>query len=80
MRTTVSIQDEALELCKKKAQEQAKTLGEVISEAIFFAFRKRPNQGRAKNVTLPVSGNGGLRPGVDLDCSAALEDIMEERT
>lgn len=80
MRTTVSIQDEALELCKKKAQEKQMTIGEVISEAIFFAFRKRPSRGRAQHFTLPVSGSGGLRPGVDLDCSAALEDIMEARS
>ena len=32
--------------------------------------------GRA--IELPVFGEGGMRPGVDLDDSAALLDIMEQ--
>ncbi len=79
MRTTVSIQDEALELCKKEAQEKGMTLGEVITKAIFSAYRGRPKRPRSQRFTLPTSGQGGLRPGVDLDSTVALEDIMEGR-
>ena len=79
MRTTITIQDEALELCRKEAGEKGMTIGEVITKAIFSAYRGRPKQARPQRFTLPASGKGGLRPGVDLDSSAGLEDIMEGR-
>ena len=79
MRTTVNITDEALELCKDKAREKGISLGDVIAEAIFTAYRQRPVRTRARRFTLPVSGRGGLRPGVDLDSNAGLEDVMEDR-
>ena len=78
MRTTVNIRDEALELCKDKAQEKGISIGDAITEAICTAYRQRPVKTRARRFTLPVSGKGGLRPGVDLDSNAALEDVMEE--
>ena len=77
MRTTVNIQDEALELCKDKAQAKGISIGDAITEAIFTAYRQRPAKTRARRFTLPVSGKGGLRPGVDLDSNAALADVME---
>jgi hypothetical protein len=79
MRTTVNIPDEAFELCKKKARETGTSIGEVLAEAIFFTYRERPKQARARRFELPVSGRGGLCPGVDLDRTAELEDLMEGR-
>ena len=79
MRTTVNIQDEALELCKDKAQQKGISLGEAITEAILATYRDMPEKARARRFTLPVSGKGGLRPGVDLDSNAGLEELMEER-
>ena len=79
MRTTVNIQDEALELCKDKAQEKGISIGDAITEAIFTAYRHKPAKTRSRRFTLPVSGRGGLRPGVDLDSNAGLEDVMEDR-
>jgi hypothetical protein len=38
--------------------------------------RRYPTTRRA--VELPVFGEGGMRPGVDLDDSAALLDVMEQ--
>jgi hypothetical protein len=77
MRTTVRIQDEAYELLRKKAEEKGVSLGEAISEAAFIAFRDRPASNRKRSFDLPVSGRGGLRPGVDLDSSSALQDVMD---
>ncbi len=74
----MNIEDEALELCKSKAREKGVPLGTVITEAILAAFRQRPKRARASRFTLPVSGRGGLRPGVDLDSNAGLEDTMED--
>ncbi len=79
MRTTVNIQDEALELCKDKARQKGISVGEAITEAILATYRDTPEKARSRRFTLPVSGKGGLRPGVDLDSNVGLEDIMEER-
>ena len=79
MRTTVNIQDEALELCKHKAQEKGISIGDAITEAILTAYRHKPAKTRSRRFTLPVSGRGGLRPGVDLDSNAGLADVMEDR-
>ncbi len=79
MRTTLNLRDEALNLCKERAAQLGVPLGEVVSEAIFTAYRDRPGRSLESRWDLPVSGSGGLRPGVDLDCSASLEDILEGR-
>ena len=76
MRTTVNLRDEALELGKRKARELGKPLGEVLSEAILTAYRDRPTGRHRQAYDLPAAGKGGLRPGVDLDDSVALEDLM----
>jgi hypothetical protein len=80
MRTTVRIQDEAYELLKEKAEEKGVSLGEAISEAAFLAYRDRPATSRKRPFELPVSGRGGLRPGVDLDDTAGLQDPMDGAT
>lgn len=77
MRTTVNIQDEAFELLKKKAREKGVSIGEAISEAAFAAYRDRAGTKAAEKFELPVAGRGGLRPGVDLDSTAGLEDVMD---
>lgn len=76
MRTTVNIEDEALELGKRKAEELGTTLGQVVSEAILAAYRERPAERRPARYDLPVSGAGGVQPGVDLSNNAALEELM----
>jgi hypothetical protein len=79
MRTTVNIADEALELCRRTARQKGVSLGEAISEAILEAYRPRPAEWRRDRFELPVSGQCGLKPGVDLDSSVALEDLLEGR-
>jgi len=79
MRTTVNIQDEALKLCKDKAQEKGISMGDAITEAILTAYRNKPAKPPSRRFAIPVSGRGGLRPGVDLDSNAGLEDVMEDR-
>lgn len=79
MRTTVNLRQEALELCKQRAEELKVPLGEVISEAVLATYSERPAQRRKTDYELPRSGEGGLQPGVDLDNRAALEDRLEGR-
>ena len=78
MRTTVNIQDEALELGKAEARDRGVSLGDIISEAIFSAYRDRIERARARP-EVPAGGRGGLCPGVDLDDSTRLEDVMDGR-
>jgi hypothetical protein len=77
VRTTINIRDQALDLCKQKAEETGKSLGEVVSDAIVQAYSQRSSAPRRRRYALPVSGKGGLLPGVDLDDSAALQDVMD---
>ena len=77
MRTTVNIEERALEMCKQRAAESGQTLGEVISAAIFDACSRRPTGTNPRKYTVPTSGRGGLLPGVDLDDSDALQEIMD---
>ena len=77
MRTTVNIPDEAFELLKEKAQTKGVSIGDVIGEAAFVAYRVRPAKDVTRTFELPVAGKGGLRPGVDLDSHADLEDVMD---
>ncbi len=78
MRTTLNIPDEALALLTKKAKEKGVSIGEVVGEAAFIAYRDRPKRKGRPSIELPVAGRGGLQPGVDLDSSASLLDAMDE--
>jgi len=79
MRTTLTIDDELLRLAKERAARAGKTVSQVVEDAIRQSLT--PVRDRARTpITLVVdSGDGlGLGPGVDLDDSAALLDLMAE--
>jgi hypothetical protein len=78
MRTTVSIDDDLLVGAKRLAAETGRTLGAVIEDALRVALaRGVPSEPRPP-VPLPTSRmRGGPQPGLDLDDSAALLDLME---
>jgi hypothetical protein len=78
MRTTIRLDDSLLAEAKKIAADKKTTLTAVIETALrqSFAHQKRADQ-RGK-VSFTTSGKGGLRPGVDLDDSASLLDLMEQ--
>jgi hypothetical protein len=79
MRTTLDIHDDLMLQAKMVAAETGRTLTAVVEDALreVFARRRLPPPENAPFV-LPTFGSGGLMPGVDLDNSAALLDIMEE--
>jgi hypothetical protein len=78
MRITVDINDELARRVIEAAQRAGRNLDEVIADALRQYLRATITQRR--KVMLPVSrGRGGLRPGVDLDNSAALLDLMESQ-
>lgn len=52
----------------------------LIEEGLRLVLAQSHQLPRRERVTLPVStAGGGVLPGVDLNDSAALEDIMEGR-
>jgi hypothetical protein len=77
MRTTVKIDDSLLVEAKTRAARSGRTLNEVFEDALREAFARREGAGR--RVDLPVFQGGRVVPGVDLDDSAALLDLMDGR-
>ena len=80
MRTTVNIEDRLLIEAKTMAARSGRTLGAVIEDALRVALARRDAAGGSGGVQLPVHDAGGLMPGVDLDDSAALQDLIEDRS
>jgi hypothetical protein len=82
MRTTVRLDDALLDLARREGARRGVTLTALIAEGLRLVLARGSSPGpRRTKVTLPVSREGGgTRPGVDLDDSAALLDVMEERT
>jgi hypothetical protein len=76
MRTTIRIDDHLLAAAKARAARTGRTLTAVIEDALRKALAEEPAE-RSTSVRLPTFP-GRLRPGVDLDDSAALLDLMDE--
>jgi plasmid stability protein len=79
MRTTVSLDDDLFREIKIVAAESGRTMNEVVQDALREALARRKRPGPIERVRLPVSKGGVLLPGIDLDDSAALLDMMEGR-
>jgi hypothetical protein len=78
MRTTVRLDPALLREAKQLAAREGRTLTAVIDEALRHMLSARRRRGRPSTFVLrPFKGNG-LMPGVDLDNSAALLDLMEK--
>jgi len=78
MRTTIDINDALLRRAKTEAARTNRPLRQVIEDALMESLSRAPQAGTAQPVKLPVSRRtGGPRPGVDLDHSADLLDVME---
>jgi len=76
MRTTVRLDDDLLRKTRALAAETGRTLTAVIEDALREALvRQRARRARPR-VALPTFKGQGLQPGVDLDDSAGLLDIM----
>lgn len=77
MRTTIRLDDQLLVEAKQIAAQTGRTLTALIEDALREALARRRQQHRRKRVQLPTFAGRGLAPGVDLDDSAALLDVME---
>jgi len=80
MRTTVRLDDALLSRAKREAARQDETLTALIERGLRLVLARPERQVPRKPVTLPVCrAGGGTLPGVDLDDSAALLDVVEGR-
>ena len=77
MRTTIVLPDELLAEVKKRAAESNTTMTAIIEEAVRERLSRRERGRPAKQVSLTTYGSLGTQPGVDLNDSAAMLDLME---
>jgi hypothetical protein len=77
MRTTIRFDDALLREAKQVAAESGRTLTAIIEDALREALARRSEAPQRERIQLPVVKGGRLMPGVDLDNSAALLDLME---
>ena len=78
MRTTVRLDDALLDQAHREAQRRGETLTALIEKGLRLELARAKPARRRPKVAIPVfRGGKGLLPGVDLDNSADLLDIME---
>jgi hypothetical protein len=79
MRTTIRMDDRLFNEIKHLAAETRRTLTAVIEDALreVLARRRQSRGTSSRSIHLPVVKGGSLQPGVDLDCSASLLDLLE---
>jgi hypothetical protein len=76
MRTTVRIKDDLLQRAKQRAANEGRSLTSVIEEGLTLLLT-RPKMNPRKRMKLPISkATGGVLPGVDLNRSGDLEEVM----
>ncbi len=76
MRTTIRLEAALLAEVKKLAAETDQTLTAIVEDALRERLARRRSR-QAGPVRLITFRGDGLAPGVDLDDTAALQDLME---
>ena len=78
-RTTLRLDDELLTQAKELAGRTNRTLTSLIEDALREVLAREADHldHSAKPLNLPTYGGGWIRPGVDIDNSAAILDLME---
>lgn len=77
MRTTIRIDDQLLAETKRLALRTGRSLTAVIEDALREVVARQGDSDRRTAVRLTTVGGRGILPGVDLDDSAALLDLLE---
>jgi hypothetical protein len=79
MRTTIHLDDALLAQATKLAGEKGCDLSRLIEETLREKIGPKPSAAPQPFIRLTTVGGEGVRPGVDLNNSAALLALMEER-
>ena len=77
MRTTVRLDDAIMKAAKKAAVERNMSLTRFIEEALQEKLMKKNGPKRKNSTALVTYRGNGVQPGVDLDNSADLLQVME---
>jgi Arc/MetJ family transcription regulator len=77
MRTTIRIDDALLAEAKRLAARTGRSLTAVVEDALREVVSRQEGAARRAPVHLTTVGGQGALPGVDLDDSAALLELME---
>ena len=78
MRTTVRLDPALLREVKQLAAREGRTLTSLIDESLRNLLLAKRRRARAEKFTIYPFKGDGLMPGVDLNDSAALQDLMDE--
>ncbi|MDP8987684.1 MAG: type II toxin-antitoxin system VapB family antitoxin [Actinomycetota bacterium] len=76
MRTTLNLDDELIRRAREVAARTGSTLTRLIEDALRQSLERR-DRSPVEPLDLPTVGGRGLQPGVDLDDSASLLELME---
>jgi hypothetical protein len=76
MRTTIILPDDLMNAAKQAASARGTTLTTVIADALRAALAESESGNSATPFKAPTFLGDGLQPGVDLDDTAALLDLM----
>lgn len=80
MRTTIRLDDHLLDQARREAAARGLTVTALLEQGLRLVLARSKHASERRRVTLPVCQvGGGTRPGVDLDDSAALLDLLEGR-
>ncbi len=77
MRTTISLDDQHLKQVKAQAAASGVTLGRLIENTVRESLVRREILEKRGRVRLITTQGTGTRPGIDLDHSQSLLEIVE---
>jgi len=78
MRTTIRLDETLLVEAKKYALAQGKTFTQMVEETLREKLMQRPKSQKKQPIRLKTVSGNGVNPGIDLDDSAALLDMMAD--
>lgn len=77
MRTTIRLDEQLLKKAKKYALSHGTTFTSIVEDALREKLMERPSSIKHSPVKLKTVNGRGVYPGIDLDDSASLLDIMD---
>ncbi len=77
MRTTIRLPDDLYELVRTTAGREGRTVTAFIEESLRASLRERATPRPRPQFRIDPIEGGRLQPGVDLDDSSALAELME---
>jgi len=77
MKIRITLPDDLIERAKKSALEAKTTFSEFMENAVRESLARREKERPKREFKLITYGYGGVMRGVNLDDSAALQDLMD---